>query len=88
MNRRRETEKLRVPPAEQATDRMWLREPFALLVIAAATCFAYWPALWGEPIWDDDAHITRFELRPLCGLDRIWFDVDVAKQIEQWLNGR
>ena len=45
----------------------WLR--MALLVMA--TFAAYLPAWNGTPIWDDDAHLTRPELRSLEGLTRI-----------------
>jgi len=31
-------------------------------------------------LWDDDAHITRPELRSLDGLYRIWFDVTATQQ--------
>jgi protein O-mannosyl-transferase len=48
--------------------RVWL---FTFVVIAAAT-IAYFPALNGTPIWDDDAHLTRPDLRSLEGLSRIW----------------
>jgi tetratricopeptide (TPR) repeat protein len=48
--------------------RVWF---FAFVMIAAAT-IAYFPALNGMPIWDDDAHLTRPDLRSLEGLSRIW----------------
>lgn len=40
--------------------------------IAAAAFVAYFPALRGTMLWDDDAHITRLDLRSLEGLWRIW----------------
>jgi len=40
----------------------------------------YWPALRGGPLWDDDFHITKPELRSLAGLVRIWTDLHAAKQ--------
>lgn len=46
-----------------------------LALILLATVVAYSPALSGGMLWDDDAHITRPELRSLDGLYRIWFDV-------------
>jgi tetratricopeptide (TPR) repeat protein len=36
------------------------------------TLTAYQPAWNGKPIWDDDRHITRPELRSMDGLIRIW----------------
>ena len=54
----------------RAGDARWLA---ALLLIAALV--AYLPALGGGFVWDDDAHVTRPELRSLLGLWRIWTDV-------------
>ncbi len=45
-----------------------------MALIVAATCVAYYPALHGEFLWDDDAHVTKPELRSLRGLHRIWFE--------------
>jgi tetratricopeptide (TPR) repeat protein len=45
--------------------------------VAAA---AYWPALRGGFIWDDDGHVTRPELRPLHGLWRIWLEPGATQQ--------
>ena len=45
------------------------------LVIVAATLAAYWPALRGDFIWDDDTHIsTNRALRSAQGLWAIWFE--------------
>jgi len=51
----------------------WWRQDwlFALLLLIF-TSLAYLPALNGTPIWDDDAHITRPELRSWDGLIKIW----------------
>ena len=49
----------------------------ALCVVAVA---AYWPALGGAFIWDDDGHLTRPELRSLGGLVRIWFELGATQQ--------
>jgi protein O-mannosyl-transferase len=56
--------------------RVWI---FALLLLTAAT-IAYFPALNGTPIWDDDAHLTRPELRTLDGLTRIWTQPGATQQ--------
>ena len=48
----------------------------ALLV----TLVAYYPAWHGGLLWDDDAHITRVDLRSFEGLWRIWFDVGATQQ--------
>ena len=44
------------------------------------TLIAYYPAWHGAPLWDDDAHLTRVDLRSLTGLWRIWFDVGATQQ--------
>ncbi|MEO6568831.1 MAG: hypothetical protein ABIO94_08715, partial [Opitutaceae bacterium] len=41
---------------------------------------AYWPALRGAFIWDDNGHITPPELRSLGGLFRIWFEIGATQQ--------
>ena len=41
---------------------------------------AYLPALKGGLIWDDDAHVTRSELRSVAGLWRIWSDLHATQQ--------
>jgi tetratricopeptide (TPR) repeat protein len=54
----------------------WL---FALALIAI-TFVLYWPAWNGQPVWDDDAHITRPELRSWHGLTQIWTQVGATQQ--------
>src|SRR5437870_5100597 len=49
-------------------------------VLIAATLIAYRPAWHGGFVWDDDAHITRVELRSAEGLRRIWFEVGATQQ--------
>ena len=56
--------------------RNWL---FALGLVLA-TILVYSPAWNGQPIWDDEIHITRPELRSLHGLARIWIDPAAAPQ--------
>ena len=51
---------------------------FAALLVAVV--LAYQPAWQGGFIWDDDAHVTKPELRSLQGLYRIWFDVGATLQ--------
>src|ERR1700761_8495271 len=53
----------------------WL---FALLF--GATLLAYGPALRGGLIWDDDAHVTKPELRDAAGLAKIWFHLGATQQ--------
>jgi protein O-mannosyl-transferase len=51
---------------------------YALML--CATLAAYWPALRGSALWDDNAHLTRADLQSLHGLWRIWFDVGATQQ--------
>jgi tetratricopeptide (TPR) repeat protein len=41
-------------------------------LIFTATLITYQPAWNGQPIWDDDGHITKPELRSFEGLIKIW----------------
>ena len=62
-------------------NRLFCR-PDWLLVFAlfATTLLAYSPAWNGNPIWDDDQHLTREALRSIDGLWRIWFDIGATQQ--------
>jgi hypothetical protein len=59
-------------PGRQA----WLLAP--ALVLAVLT--AYYPAWHGGPVWDDEGHLTRAELRSVEGLRRIWFEPGATQQ--------
>ncbi len=48
--------------------------------VACAAFVAYWPALQGGFVWDDDGHVTRPDLRSLHGLARIWFEPGATQQ--------
>ncbi len=50
----------------------------ALLVLI--TLAAYWPALHGGLLWDDDSHVTPEPLRSWAGLIRIWTDLGATQQ--------
>ena len=52
----------------------------AALALPVAVIAAYWPALRGAMVWDDDAHVTRPELRSLHGLWRIWSEPGATQQ--------
>jgi tetratricopeptide (TPR) repeat protein len=57
--------------------RAWL----FVLILAAATIFAYRPAWHGGFLWDDDAYVTNNELLTAPdGLHRIWFSLDSPSQ--------
>jgi tetratricopeptide (TPR) repeat protein len=50
-------------------------------VLLVATFAAYWPALTGKFVWDDDAYVEHNEtLRTPAGLYRIWCDVTATPQ--------
>jgi len=51
---------------------------FAGLVLL--TLAVYYPVWHGGMLWDDDAHMTRADLRSIGGLWRIWFDVGATQQ--------
>ena len=65
-----------------ASSRAELRipEPWLGLLLVAAVFAAYWPALSGGLVWDDDAHITVAALQGWDGLRRIWFEPGVTQQ--------
>ena len=48
--------------------------------IFLVTLAAYWPAINGGFIWDDNEHVTRPALQSLRGLWRIWFELDATQQ--------
>jgi len=49
-------------------------------LLIGATFAAYLPAMRGGLLWDDDAHVTRPELRSVHGLWRIWFEPGATQQ--------
>src|SRR5262245_10822964 len=58
----------------------WKRDWFFCLILAVVTMLAYQPVWHGGLLWDDDANVTRFELRSLDGLRRIWFEPTATQQ--------
>ena len=59
------------PDPDMKTSSRWL---LLLAALLAATLAAYQPAWHGGLVWDDEAHVTRPELRSLDGLARIWVE--------------
>ena len=51
-----------------------------LPLLFCATLVAYWPAIQGGLLWDDEGHVTRPDLQSLHGLWRIWFDLGATQQ--------
>jgi tetratricopeptide (TPR) repeat protein len=62
-------------PSSASPDPRWMAVFLVLVVL-----IAYFPALDGFFLWDDDAHVTRPDLRSLGGLWRIWFDLGATQQ--------
>jgi protein O-mannosyl-transferase len=63
--------------ASPSCNRDWL---FSLLLIAA-TLVAYWPAMHGGFIWDDDAYVTKnLALQSVRGLEAIWLKPEASSQ--------
>src|SRR5438874_5075 len=56
------------------------RDWLLALALIAITFLVYAPAWNGQPIWDDDIHITKPALRSFDGLVRIWKDPAAAPQ--------
>src|SRR5579864_9429943 len=56
------------------------RDWLLALALIGVIFFVYLPAWNGQPIWDDEIHITRPELRSLNGLARVWIDPSAAPQ--------
>jgi len=50
------------------------------VLLLAAVLLAFYPCLTGGFLWDDSAHVTGPQLRPLRGLWRIWFEVGATQQ--------
>ncbi|HEY1848936.1 MAG TPA: tetratricopeptide repeat protein [Opitutaceae bacterium] len=67
------------PPSEPAEGGRWNPWPIAALILALVLA-AYWPALNGGFVWDDDGHVTKPGLRSLSGLFEIWFNVHSTQQ--------
>ena len=53
---------------------------FFAFALVLAVLLVYQPAWHGGFLWDDDAHVTRPELRSWQGLHDIWFDVRATLQ--------
>jgi len=68
-------------PPPVAEQKELIRNPWlfaCILIIAVA--LSYSSAWSGRPIWDDDAHITKTELRSLGGLAQIWINPGATQQ--------
>jgi tetratricopeptide (TPR) repeat protein len=83
---KRNRQRRRIAPADAANSTIasqahWQpRIAAALAAICVVTALAYLPAMSGGLLWDDDAHVTKPELRSLIGLYRIWFELGATQQ--------
>jgi Tfp pilus assembly protein PilF len=78
---KRSRARARARPAVASAQARGLSNPYWVgFALLAGVLIAYAPALNGAFLWDDDAHVTRPELRTLHGLWRIWFDVGATQQ--------
>ena len=50
------------------------------VLLLLATIFSHWQAIGGGFIWDDDAHVTRVDLRSFEGLFLIWTKLGATQQ--------
>jgi len=66
--------------AKRAPLHAWNRDAGLWLLLLVITFTAYQPVLNGQLLWDDDAHITKPELRSLHGLARIWTEPGATQQ--------
>lgn len=65
---------------EAHAPRTGLRDAALCALLLGATLAAYFPALHGTLVWDDNMHVTPAALRSLDGLRRIWFDLGATQQ--------
>jgi protein O-mannosyl-transferase len=59
---------------------LWRQDWLLALLLVVVTMVAYLSAWNGTPIWDDDAQLTKPELRSLDGLARIWTQPGATQQ--------
>jgi tetratricopeptide (TPR) repeat protein len=65
-------------PQDAPSSFRWIAALATLLTVA--TFFAYWPALHGKYLWDDNFNVVSPELRSMMGLYRIWFELGAIQQ--------
>jgi protein O-mannosyl-transferase len=68
------------PAAATAALRGGIPPALAILFGAALVVAAYFPALRGGLLWDDDRHVTQPALRSLAGLGQIWTELGTTQQ--------
>jgi len=73
-------------PVKAAHERFNISDFWTWAFLLCATLAAYWPALRGGLVWDDDRHVTSPELQSVHGLWRIWFDLGATQQYYPFLH--
>ena len=76
----RQRTKLSQTPQKVDSRTLNLRAVGMWALLVCATLIAYFPALQGSLLWDDNSHVTKPDLQPLHGLWRIWFDLGATQQ--------
>ncbi len=69
-----------MPHSKAPDSSSWWTHLIGALGILLAGLICYGPALQGEVLWDDPAHVTSPDLRTAEGLGRIWTDVLATQQ--------
>ncbi len=70
----------RSKPGEDTARAFGPKDWLFVVVLVVAVFLVYQPAWQGALIWDDNAHVTKPELRSWHGLYRIWFDLKATQQ--------
>ena len=71
---------VRLPPAASPEAGPYRYQVLLIAGLLLLLLAAYWPALSGGMLWDDDAHVTKPELRSLGGMVRIWTEPGATQQ--------
>ena len=80
---RRESKEIIRPPQQpvKPASLYSLKQDLILgLLLLVFTLAVYQPVWNGKQLWDDDAHITKTELRSPGGLGRIWTELGATQQ--------
>ncbi|MGB7566664.1 MAG: tetratricopeptide repeat protein, partial [Chitinivibrionales bacterium] len=79
-NSQKELKKLSQKQMKEVSNHVLNRDWIFAIVLFISTVIAYQPSWNGTPIWDDDGHITKPELRSFDGLKRIWSQLGATQQ--------
>ena len=77
---RRNLQRLAAAAGKMTKMRPGLKSWTLVALVFAVALGVYWPALHGGLVWDDDAHVTRADLRGWTGLGRIWTELHATQQ--------